>query len=30
LANLITLNLKEKLYFCLALFLDSILNSSGF
>ena len=29
-ANLITFNLKEKLYLCLALFLDSILSSSGF
>jgi hypothetical protein len=29
-ANLITFNLKEKLYLCLALFLDSVLSSSGF
>jgi hypothetical protein len=27
-ANLITFNLKEKLYLCLALFLDYILNKS--
>jgi hypothetical protein len=29
-ANLITFNLKEKLYLCLALFLDSVLSSSGY